>query len=301
MQNENQDGSARIRHVPIKVEAREGGRKENWLDYNSEYQQYTGQQNSETGNHYSPNNAQPQTNTYNTSSIDINYKPQPPPRNSSPFGIPAQSGLSDTTNRSPQAANEHVEERKSRSWLRGKNKKAPSKDRVKTVREKSSNTDKLVNSPEPIPLPPPQSTELKQQPQSDQPGSGNQSNTASQPGSHQGRANQGQPDPAASRSDADAAPKTPSSTISQIKRDINLLLQDIVKFDGITAKSKDYRYLDEMLTRCMLNLDKVECGRSPDLRMQRKEAIGFVDKATDILQRKLQVNTDIHNLYQSLQ
>lgn len=298
MQKENHDSGARIRHVPIKVEARDNGRRDNWSQQN---QQYFDEQNQDhrSGQQFStdqqPADSSVHDDRYNTSSININYRPQPPPRVATPQESTAQSGLNDSTNRSPQPANEHVEERKSRSWLRGKNKKGRSKDRVKAAREKSSNSDKLVNSPEPIPLPPPQNSEPNKR-QSEQVGTDNKRDFNSAPMNQRNETA-----PVGEPQSADKTPRTPKSTIDHIKQDINNLLQRIVKFDGTSASSKDYRYLDEMLTRCMLSLDTVDCTGSTDLRMQRKLAIGFVDKATDILQRKLQVNFDINNLTQDLQ
>lgn len=85
--------------------------------------------------------------------------------------------------------------------------------------------------------------------------------------------------------------------ISAVKKEITSLLEAISQFKEISEKSKEYRYLDEMLTRCMLNLDNIECGDYVDMRQQRKAANKLVDQTTELLQRKLKINIDIHELF----
>lgn len=96
---------------------------------------------------------------------------------------------------------------------------------------------------------------------------------------------------------------TSSSTNEELivstKAELNDLLERIGNFQGIVETDKNYRYLDEMLTRCILKLDKIECGNSVD-RSNRKQAIKEVNQAIAILERKLEINSDIRQLESNL-
>lgn len=84
--------------------------------------------------------------------------------------------------------------------------------------------------------------------------------------------------------------------IAKIKSDVRTLLKGVAEFSQPSDKTKEYRYLDEMLTRCLLDLDNIECGDCTDLRQQRKAAIKLVDRAVNLLQRKMQFNADMVDL-----
>lgn len=90
------------------------------------------------------------------------------------------------------------------------------------------------------------------------------------------------------------------SQINAVKTEIAILLDKINQFKEISSKSKEYRYLDEMLTRCVLNLDKIECGDLQHLRQQRRAAIKLVDATSSILARQLQINIEINELTLSM-
>lgn len=83
--------------------------------------------------------------------------------------------------------------------------------------------------------------------------------------------------------------------IDSTRAEVNDLLGGINEFQGTTENDMNYRYLDEMLTRCMLKLDNIECNSSSD-RSSRKEAIRGVNKAISILEKKLEINSDIKKL-----
>lgn len=85
------------------------------------------------------------------------------------------------------------------------------------------------------------------------------------------------------------------SVINAIKVEVNQLLGGIHSFKGTTETDKNYRYLDEMLTRCILKLDKLNCSNLVE-RGNRKETIKGVNQAITILERKLEINSDITNL-----
>lgn len=83
--------------------------------------------------------------------------------------------------------------------------------------------------------------------------------------------------------------------IDSTRAEVNDLLGGINEFQGTTENDMNYKYLDEMLTRCMLKLDNIECNSSAD-RSSRKEAIRGVNKAISILEKKLEINSDIKKL-----
>lgn len=87
--------------------------------------------------------------------------------------------------------------------------------------------------------------------------------------------------------------------IYSTKAEVNNLLGGINGFQGTTENDTNYRYLDEMLTRCMLKLDDIECSSSAE-RTSRKEAIKGVNKAISILEKKLEINSDIKELESNL-
>lgn len=94
--------------------------------------------------------------------------------------------------------------------------------------------------------------------------------------------------------------KTSNETVIESTRaEVASLLQGISTFQGVSQEDKNYRYYDEMLTRCILGLDQMECESAQD-KCNRKGAIGDVNQAIDILERKLAINTEIRDLEQAL-
>lgn len=89
------------------------------------------------------------------------------------------------------------------------------------------------------------------------------------------------------------------AVIESTRMELGNLLEGINQFTGTSQDDKDYRYYDEMLTRCILNLDQIECRNSLD-RSNRREAIHGVNEAINILERKLAINTEIENLESDL-
>ncbi|GIY55938.1 BAG domain-containing protein [Caerostris extrusa] len=65
--------------------------------------------------------------------------------------------------------------------------------------------------------------------------------------------------------------------------------EDIEKFTG-TIKDKQYRYLDEMLTRCMLDLDVIDTMGLETVRLSRKAAVKKVQASLDLLESKVDVH-----------
>lgn len=92
---------------------------------------------------------------------------------------------------------------------------------------------------------------------------------------------------------------TNENVIESIRAEVNSLLKRIEEFQGTTDSDKNYRYLDEMLTRCILRLDHIKCNNLSD-RSSRKEAVDGVNQAISILERKLEINSDIKKLAANL-
>lgn len=92
---------------------------------------------------------------------------------------------------------------------------------------------------------------------------------------------------------------TNENVISATKAEVSSLLEGIQDFQGTSEKDKNYMYLDEMLTRCILRLDNIECNNTQD-RGNRKETIRGVNQAISILERKLEFNSDIKKLETNL-
>lgn len=93
-----------------------------------------------------------------------------------------------------------------------------------------------------------------------------------------------------------------SSKQTQVSKDIGFtrvevksLLKQIDLFQGTNEDDKNYRYLDEMLTRCILKLDTVECVSAED-KTERKQTIDHINQALSILERRMEVNCEIMDL-----
>lgn len=338
MQSENyQDGySTRVRHVPIQVESR-GPRGYQQRPSDDQINNQSGRladDHSNLQNRGSSQNIHHNDLIYSpsdTSSINIDYKPPPPQRRPNTNNLTDENliGNSSYDNSSSlsghrngdkgHSSREHVGQQSNRT-ARGSSRNR----QHQPSNSPSPNSDKLVSSPEPIPLPPPPSdqnqqhndnTNNHQQRQQQQPQKQKQQYGG---GSISPDGRKGE-NPSSQMRDGCASPQQRSSenqgqqgqhcvtkdtsvmgTINSIKEEVTNLLLEITKFSGISAKSKEYRYIDEMLTRCILRLDNVECGDAVELRQHRKAAIQLVDRATDILQRKLQINSEIHDLSESM-
>lgn len=270
MQGENhhqpQETSARVRHVPIQVESR------NNRPRGATHPRQFAEKNRADQLHdqrHSPYNYHGNHHTLpNTSSININYHPQ---QNSATNTNSQPSQEQATNQRDNKRNNDHVEQEQRQS--------SPDKS--------SSTQENLASPPEVIPLPPP--------PKSPEPNTSKDGNNEPDQEQQQQSRQQQQPQQQSCKSD-EKKPKDVFTCINDVKSDVTNLLKAIASFTGTSAKSKEYRYLDEMLTRSILKLDQIECGDSSELRQYRKAAIKLVDRATDILQRKLQINSDIHDL-----
>lgn len=73
--------------------------------------------------------------------------------------------------------------------------------------------------------------------------------------------------------------------VAEIDGEADQLESEVEKFDG-EYQGKEYRYLDEMLTRCMLKLDNIDSNGREDVRSARKTTLNRLDKCTQSLEIK---------------
>ena len=79
------------------------------------------------------------------------------------------------------------------------------------------------------------------------------------------------------------------SKLNEIMENVLDLEKQINAFVG-GKDSKDYRFLDEMLTRNLLALDGIETAGRDDVRQQRKESIKSINRCLSILESKAKTN-----------
>ena len=86
-------------------------------------------------------------------------------------------------------------------------------------------------------------------------------------------------------------PLTPMEKIQEITKDVAELEKEINAFAGNT-KTKQYLYLDEMLTRKLITLDDIDCEGNANVRQARKDCIKFVQSYINKLEAKLLDNNN---------
>lgn len=78
----------------------------------------------------------------------------------------------------------------------------------------------------------------------------------------------------------------PGKQISQIRREAQGLRIRVDSFSG-KASDNEYRYLDEMLTSCILRLDNIDTGGIDEIRQARKSAVVEIQSCITILESKV--------------
>lgn len=73
--------------------------------------------------------------------------------------------------------------------------------------------------------------------------------------------------------------------ISVVLQNVEDLVKRVEAYNG-TGRDKQFRFLDEMLTRCMLRLDDVDTEGREDIRSARKAAVREVQSCIDKLEAK---------------
>ena len=79
------------------------------------------------------------------------------------------------------------------------------------------------------------------------------------------------------------------SKLNKIMENVLDLEKQLSAFVG-DKNSKEYKFLDEMLTRNLLALDGIETAGRDDVRQQRKESIKSINRCLSILESKAKTN-----------
>lgn len=91
------------------------------------------------------------------------------------------------------------------------------------------------------------------------------------------------------QSPAPGPPKTEEERafdiINGVLNEVKALEDQVNNFNG-KGKDKQYRYLEEMLTRTLLKLDSVQAGHHEKVRQARKQAVRLIQSALDFLELK---------------
>lgn len=99
-----------------------------------------------------------------------------------------------------------------------------------------------------------------------------------------------EPSKARDRSDSPApAPKrkkTPQEQIEEANTQLAELREVVEKFSG-SSSDKQYRYLDEMLTRLLISLDNMDTEGNEELRLARKQTVKSIQQCADFLESKV--------------
>jgi len=80
---------------------------------------------------------------------------------------------------------------------------------------------------------------------------------------------------------------TAITCIHQTITEANELHSAVEQLSGVDKTSKQYRYLEEMLTRLLLRLDGVDTAGSERIRTMRKDAIVSIQAILDQLELKV--------------
>lgn len=75
------------------------------------------------------------------------------------------------------------------------------------------------------------------------------------------------------------------SQIDKIRDEVEEYKQQVEEFKG-EKNTKEYRTLEEMLTRCQLALDNVETHGDVDVRKKRKETVNYIESILTRLESK---------------
>lgn len=81
------------------------------------------------------------------------------------------------------------------------------------------------------------------------------------------------------------AKPSPLKIIEDIYNEVESFHKEVNEFAG-EYQDKQYRFLDEMLTRCMIKLDNVETGGDEQIRQARKRAINAVHQSVSLLENR---------------
>ena len=92
------------------------------------------------------------------------------------------------------------------------------------------------------------------------------------------------------RSPSPAVPLTPLESVQKILSDAEHWQTQVAQFEG-PKSSKDYAYLEEMLTRLLLKLDNVDSEGKEEIRNIRRKGVKIVQASLDHLELKAFANS----------
>merc|ERR1712226_413872 len=82
---------------------------------------------------------------------------------------------------------------------------------------------------------------------------------------------------------AEAKPVDPAiDKLQQVKDSVAEIVEKVESYKG-SKDDKEYRYLDEMLTRHLISLDSIESGGRDDIRQMRKDTIRSINRCVSML------------------
>ncbi|KAF4522070.1 hypothetical protein B566_EDAN004053 [Ephemera danica] len=78
----------------------------------------------------------------------------------------------------------------------------------------------------------------------------------------------------------------PLAKVAAVQSNVDALTEQVSQFTGTTRTDKQYIYLDEMLTRNLIQLDDIETHGREDIRQARKDTIRSIQRAISLLESK---------------
>ncbi|XP_015786193.1 BAG domain-containing protein Samui isoform X2 [Tetranychus urticae] len=87
--------------------------------------------------------------------------------------------------------------------------------------------------------------------------------------------------------------------VRNVEKETCRLEKEVMEFAG-EGQDKNYRFLDEMLTRCMLKLDNIDSHGREDVRSARKSALAHVDRVIAILESKVSKSQTVESQIETL-
>ncbi|ESO85296.1 hypothetical protein LOTGIDRAFT_77951, partial [Lottia gigantea] len=86
-----------------------------------------------------------------------------------------------------------------------------------------------------------------------------------------------------------SAEERANETIDAVTEEVRDLEAKVNAFAG-KSKDKEYKFLEEMLTRELIKLDGVEAEGHDDIRMRRKQTVRYIQQTIDMLELKASSN-----------
>lgn len=276
MNSDNYDynQSPRVRQIPITVESRDGprSRASGNTNNNSNNAHHNHSHSDQHQQNYSTNKRPQSHNPSYTSTVKIETKPEQTTRNTKSATRQKEPRNQPTDNES--YAPMEVNETQTYSGM-NQHEDLGHSDTIKGNADQqqqsqgSDTSDAREADPKtPIPMPPPPPSHEEECPAEDD-----------------------RPKP------SDAEIEKIASKLNSVKRQAIDLVRIIEKFEYTSSDTKEFRYIEEMLTRCVLELDQLECSQLPELRQQRKDLVRCVEQASKVLHKKVELNASLSDLF----